>query len=84
MISGDNPLVAFLPTRYHREFQEVLHDLRFGDTSSLSGVKKYCSELHRLLQVSSAEATVLSQVVAFLQTLLDQVKDMFKGNITEN
>ena len=50
MVSGDAPMSAFLPVRFHQEFLSVLNDLKFGDTSSLSTVKDYCSELHQLLK----------------------------------
>ncbi len=50
MVSGDAPMSAFLPVRYHAEFLSVLNDLKFGETSSLNTIKDYCSELHQLLK----------------------------------
>ncbi len=82
MISGDAPLSAFIPCRFHRAFLDVLNDLKFGDLGSMDTVKSYCSELYNLLKVCSSnnqDIELLIEVCNFLQSLVATIQDWFKG-----
>ena len=81
MISGDAPISSFLPVRFHREFLDVLSDLKYGDTSSLSTVKAYCSELYGLLNACKSDPVSLELVSNSLQALVEQVKETYRGKI---
>ena len=79
MIAGDNPLVSFLPMKYHRELLLVLSDLKTGDKSSLNLVKGQCSELHSLLQNLLEDTEALQEACLFFEGLIRRIEDTFRG-----
>lgn len=79
MIAGDNPLISFLPFKYHRELQLVLYDLKNQDFSSLNLVKGICSELYRLLKILTEDKEALQEGCLFFEGLMRRIDDTLRG-----